>query len=186
MPGRRPAPAWGRGRRLPTVRNGRGAQRRQRRRRNSRRREAWFRSRLLRHRGGRGHTSPRTNHTPRKVSHTAPLMPSSLPQRLAAYRFRRRTVRVRRPRSMCVLGEVRVSHGATRRAILDPAGQDARRTVLLPATGLLRHGPQNASGEAPALPPQTLQNSSLQIGTRNARDLELTSMNVYRWFGRPW
>ena len=31
-----------------------------------------------------------------------------------------------------------------------PAGQDARQTVFLPATGLLRSGPSNARGEAPA------------------------------------
>src|SRR6188472_1168466 len=79
-------------------------------------------------------------------------MPRALPRRLAADRFRRWTA-VRRPRSMCVLAGSECAHGATRRAILTPLGRTPVERSHWPATGLLRHGPQNASGVAPLLPP---------------------------------
>ena len=150
MPGRRPAPAWGRG---PSP-----AHRPKRPRRSTSAAPpakqpptpVRFRRSVLRHRGGRRHTSQAQHeHTPRKVSHTAPLMPSN-PPRARGVSVSGADGPVRRQRSMCVLGEVRVSQRRRAPCYPRPAGQDARQTVFLPATGLLRSGPSNARGEAPA------------------------------------
>ena len=132
----------------PPSESDRSAQRRERRRR-AVADASQFRGLYLRHRGGRRHTSQAQHeHTPRKVSHTAPLMPSR-PPGARGVSVSGATV----PQAPEIHVRPRRSEGVTAarraRAILAPLGRTPAKTVFLPATELLRSGPSNARGEAP-------------------------------------